>query len=141
MERYRILPHTADGEFEAFGTTLAEAFANAGLALASLMWDWEAVCPRSTLPVRVEGCDREQLLVRFLDEIVYLFETRDFLLHAVEQPRITEEPGRLLFTATFSGDARSPQYPVHGQVKAATYNDMRIDQAEGRFRLRAVVDM
>jgi len=40
MERYRILPHTADGKFRAFGATREEAFANAALAAASLMWDW-----------------------------------------------------------------------------------------------------
>jgi SHS2 domain-containing protein len=37
MERYRFLRHTADAKFQAFGTTLEEAFINAALATASLM--------------------------------------------------------------------------------------------------------
>jgi len=40
MQKYRILPHTADAKFQAFGASLEEAFANAALATASLMWDW-----------------------------------------------------------------------------------------------------
>jgi len=43
MERYRFLEHTADAKFQAFGKTLEEAFSNAALATASLMWDWEEI--------------------------------------------------------------------------------------------------
>ena len=84
MDRYRILPHTADGKFQAFGRTLEEAFGNAALATASLMWDWATVEPKIRHFVHVTGVDREQLLVKFLGEIIYLFETRQFLLGKVD---------------------------------------------------------
>ena len=50
MDKYRFLPHTADGKFQAFGGTLEEAFANAALATASLVWDWTAIEPRVRMP-------------------------------------------------------------------------------------------
>ena len=62
MERYRILPHTADGKFRAFGATLEEAFANAALAVASLMWDWTKVGTEASFRIEVRGRDLEQLL-------------------------------------------------------------------------------
>jgi hypothetical protein len=67
MERYRILPHTADGKFQAFGRTLEEAFGNAALAMASLMWDWEKVGRGVRHFIHVKAIDREQLL-KFLTE-------------------------------------------------------------------------
>src|SRR5512135_3090948 len=92
MERYRILPHTADGKFQAYGQTLEEAFGNAALALASLMWDWSTVKALAKQSVRVTGVDREQLLVKFLGEIIYLFETQRFLLGRVEGLRVRPHP-------------------------------------------------
>ncbi len=55
MERYRILPHTADGKFRAYGATLEEAFGNAALAMSSFMWDWSKVEPRIRHFVHVRG--------------------------------------------------------------------------------------
>ena len=56
-ERYRMLDHPADGKFRAFGTTMEEAFANAALATASIMVDWEKVERRVEYPVRIEAGD------------------------------------------------------------------------------------
>jgi len=91
MEKYRILPHTADGKFQAYGATLEEAFGNAALAMSSLMWDWSKVEPRVRHFVHVRGIDREQLLVKFLGETIYLFETKQFLLAKVDGLRIRPE--------------------------------------------------
>ena len=68
MDKYRFLPHTADGKFQAFGKTLEEAFGNAALAVASLVWDWEKIEPKVRHFVHVRGIDREQVLVKFLGE-------------------------------------------------------------------------
>ena len=76
MERYRILSHPADGKFRAFGATLEDAFSNAALGEVSFMWDWWAIRAVASMPVEVRGRDREQLLYKFLEEILYLFETK-----------------------------------------------------------------
>jgi SHS2 domain-containing protein len=142
MERYRILPHTADGKFQAFGATLEEAFGNAALATASLMWDWAAVESRTSYVVRVKARNRKQLLVKFLGEVIYLFETRRFLLAGVTGLTIDEEEGSSRIEAVFHGDALSGRYEVFGGVKAVTYNEMKITDTDGSpFTLQVVVDM
>jgi len=70
MERYRFLDHTADAKFQAFGSTLEEAFSNAALATASLMWDWEKIEKKVEHQFEVRGRDLKQLLCSFLEEIV-----------------------------------------------------------------------
>lgn len=140
MEKYRILPHTSDGKFRAYGRTLEEAFANAALAMASLMWDWRKVEPRLSHAVRAGGRDREQLLVKFLGEIVYLLDTRRFLLSSVEHLKIREAAGGWTLEAELRGDTLSERHEIHGNVKAVTYNDMKIDEYDG-FVVQVVVDM
>lgn len=142
MERYRILPHTADGKFQAFGETLEEAFANAALATASLMWDWTKVEPKVRFAVRVRGRDLEQLLVKFLGEVIYLMETRRFLLAGVSGLKIEQEEASYGIEAAFQGDEISGRYEIFGGVKAVTYNDMKIEDGDcGVCTVQVVVDM
>lgn len=140
MDRYRLLPHTADGKFQAFGASLEEAFGNAALATASLVWDWRAVAPRVRIPVRVRGIDRQQLLVKFLTEVVFLFETKRFLLGRVEGTAIRDVPGGVALEAVFAGDTLGEEHALHGDVKAVTYHELKIEECDG-FTVQVVVDM
>jgi SHS2 domain-containing protein len=140
MKKYEILPHTADGKFRAYGRTLEEAFVNAALATASLMWDWGRVEPTLRRAFRVCGRDREQLLVKFLGEIIYLLDTELFLLGAVDGLEIREAGSGWTLQGVLLGDTLSNRYEIYGDVKAVTYSDMKIEECDG-FTLQVVVDM
>ena len=141
MERYRILSHPADGKFRAFGATLEEAFANAALATVSLMWDWWAIRAVAARPVEIHGRDREQLLYKFLEEILYLSETQNFLLASVEDLKIVEDGGDYRLSAVFWGDEAGGRYEIFGGVKAVTYNEMKIEHGCDGWSVQVVVDM
>jgi SHS2 domain-containing protein len=127
-ERFRFLDHTADAKFQAFGRTLEEAFASAVLATASLMWEPEKVEKRLGYPVNVRGRDLEQLLVRFLGEVIYLWETRAFLTAAAENIVLEPSDDGYRLSGFFRWDDRPEKYAVFGEVKAVTYNEMKIER-------------
>jgi SHS2 domain-containing protein len=139
-EKFRYLAHTADAKFQAFGATLEEAFANAALAVASLMWDPARVSTTRREEVRVEGNDLEQLLMAFLEEILYLLDTRRFLLHRAAGVRISRGREGYELEAVFEGDAGSGRYEIFGDVKAVTYNEMKIEAGDAPL-VQVVVDM
>ena len=139
-EKFRFLEHTADAKFQAFGPTLEEAFANAALATASLMWNPGSIARRIQGPVHARGRDLEQLLVRFLEEILYLVESRFFLLASAEALKIEQRGGKYALEAVFWGDANSEKYETHGGVKAITYNEMKILKNDG-YTIQVVVDV
>jgi SHS2 domain-containing protein len=138
--RYRILPHTADGKFQAFGGTLEEAFGNAALAMASLMWDWPAVAPKARHFVHVRGADREQLLVRFLGEVLFLFESKRFLLGRIDGLRIRPHFKGFSLEAVLGGETLGPRHELFGAIKAVTYHDLKIEECDGAT-VQVVVDM
>lgn len=140
MKRYRFLHHTADAKFKAFGSSLEEAFANAALATASLMWDCQKIKKRVEYQVTVEGRDLKQMLVNFLEEILYLFELKRFLLAAVDKINIKKENDKFKLEAVFKGDKYKDKYIIHGNVKAITYNEMEILNND-HFTLQVVVDI
>jgi SHS2 domain-containing protein len=168
MERYRILDHAGDGKIRAFGATIEEAFGNAALAVVSLMTDGEKVERRVERRVAVEGRDLGQLLIKFLNEILYALDARGFVLSVVadleiELPDTCSVPVfdplrgdadgtkpasdvRSLFrlAARFLGDDRTARYEFHGDVKAVTHNETKIEQCAcgpGPWMVQVVVDL
>lgn len=140
MEKFRFLEHTADAKFQAFGGTLEEAFHNAALATVALMWDRESIEPRITHRIRVQGRDLKQLLCAFLEEIIFLLDTRSFLLGLVDEIRIEEKESLFILKALFKGDNFSEKYRIFGEVKAITYDEMMIE-GNDRFMIQVVVDI
>ncbi len=128
MKKYRFFQHTADAKFQAYGQTLEEAFQHAALAVASLMWNWERIDQKTEVPVQVNGRDLKQLLVNFLEEILYLLDTRSFLLSQVEDIAIRRKNSLYVLQAIFKGDEYSNGYEISGDVKAITYNEMVIKE-------------
>jgi SHS2 domain-containing protein len=140
MERYKFLDHTADAKFQAFGKTLEEAFSNAALATAALMWDWEAIEKNVEHHVQLEGKDLKQLLCGFLEEIIYLLDSKMFLLGRAERVHIEQRKNKFLLKSLFMGDKYSDKYQIYGEVKAITYNEMRVERNR-LFKVQVVVDM
>ena len=139
-KKYEFLDHTADAKFRAYGETLEEAFINASLATAALMWDWKVVEPKTSYEIKIKGTDLQQLLFSFLEEILFLLDSRKFLLHSVEGIQIRETGGHYCLEAIFQGDEYSDQYTTYGDVKAITYHEMEIKQGKNT-ELQVVVDV
>lgn len=138
--KYRYLSHTADAKFQAYGTSLEEAFTHAAWATAGLIWDRLKLEPEKKLAVNLSGSDLPQLLVLFLEEILFLLDTQAFLLRDAKDLRISEENGRYFLKAVFHGIELTPDIKTFGQVKAVTYNEMKIELGP-QVMLQVVVDM
>src|SRR5207253_3349649 len=84
MEPFRVLEHTADIGFEAFGKTREEVFVNSARALQSLMVDLDQIAPRDAVEIRIEGADPASLLVNWLSEVLYRIDADGRLFHDFE---------------------------------------------------------
>ena len=80
MPRYEVFDHTADLGILFEGRDLADLFESAAFAVFDLMTELPAVEERRTHRFVVTGGDREDLLVNFLRELLYLFNGRGFLV-------------------------------------------------------------
>lgn len=140
MNKFVYLRHTADAKFQAFGRSLEEAFGHAALATASLMWDCGQIEPKVEHAICVSGKDEEQLLLNFLEEILFLLDSQMFLLKKAEGLHIETRNNLLCLDAKLIGDTFSDRYETFGEVKAITYNEMEIIR-NGLVEVRVVVDM
>jgi SHS2 domain-containing protein len=138
--KYEFMNHTADAQFRAYGSSLEEAFQNAAEATANLMWETEKIKPAKRKNVKVKGRDKKQMLVNFLEEILFLFESDDFLVHSIEDLSIHKDKKGYQLKAYFEGDKISDKYEIFGSIKAVTYNDMIIESNDS-YMIQVVVDI
>jgi SHS2 domain-containing protein len=75
LPSHRPLEHTADVGIEVDAPSRETLFAEAAVALADTLTASRAVRPALEREVEVEAADDELLLVDFLSEVLFLFET------------------------------------------------------------------
>jgi len=132
--RYEQLEHTADLALRIYGRTLRELFVNAAYAMFSQVTDLQRITPTVQRQVEVEGIDYESLLVNWLNELVYLQDTRDEAYVAFEIHKLS----RRRLQATVSGE---PTENVHTIIKAATYHGLSIDKSRGWYVCTIIFDV
>ena len=101
---YEPLSHTGDLGMVAYGQDLPELFAHAAWAMFDLMSDASTIRPQHTVRLSVSAIDLEDLLVRWLSELLYLYDTQRLLCCTFHFTLF--EPTHL--TATVAGEPSTP---------------------------------
>ncbi|MCK5594482.1 MAG: archease [Candidatus Aenigmarchaeota archaeon] len=140
FKKYEFLPHTADAKFTAYGKTREDAFSNAALAMFSVMVEPETVKPVVKKSLKIEAEDIESLLYDWLENLLVLLDSENFILSFVDKIVIVEIDDGYSLDAEFTGDTISDDYDLLGFVKAVTYNDMEIKEKDGVWQITVVVD-
>ncbi|MEM3796390.1 MAG: archease [Archaeoglobaceae archaeon] len=76
--KYRFIDHTADIAFEVYGKDLAELLENSAYAFYDAFIYTEKLKGSKQKVVEVEAEDEDLLLYRWLNELLFLFETEFF---------------------------------------------------------------
>src|SRR6266567_2326086 len=138
MEPFRVLEHTADVGFEAFGSTREEVFANAGRALMNIVVDLDSVNPAAAVPVQAEGSDPPDLLVNWLSEILYLYDADGWVFRGFEVRSLTHRS----ISAIARGEKFDPaRHQVNLLVKAVTYHQLVLEKTADGWRAQVYVDI
>jgi SHS2 domain-containing protein len=133
-----ILEHPADLGIEAFGRSIAEAFQNAALGLMSIILDTSTVAETEERAISLRGTDYDQLLVKWLSEILYLYDGQGFAgkrfaIRVLE----SQELEALVWGETYSPS----KHPARLDVKAVTYHQLLIEQQSEGARVRVYLDI
>ena len=142
MARFKFLPHMSDVFIEAYGSTLEEAFENAALAMFEVMTDTSKVEPSMEESVEADGFDKQSLLYNWLEKLLVLFETRMMLCSKFKIEKIEHEGEEYRLKAKVWGEEFDPgKHEQRVGVKAVTYHMMSIDEKDGRWVLRFILDI
>ena len=125
---FEILNHTADVGIIAYGADMNQAFANAAIALFSLITELSEVEEVLHRDIKLTAPDEESLLVEWLNELIYLFDAEKIIFKRFD---IINLNSTQLKARSYGEKVDSSKHKLKTGVKAATYHMLKVDKANG----------
>jgi protein archease len=135
---FRILEHPSDLGIEAWGPDLAEMLRQSALALTSVIVDPASVDAVEQRALNIQGSDTENLLVRWLSEILYLYDGEDFLLADVG---IQNAEGPSINAILIGERVNTAKHRFRTDVKAVTYHQLKVVAVAGNWFATVFLDI
>ncbi len=138
MKKYQTFDHTADLGIRIFGRTFEEVMTNAAFALFDLLTDLDRVQETLSCTIHVEAAEREELLVRWLSELLFLCETQGYLFKRFQFSHLDQ--GSL--QALAHGEIFTPtRHEFKTEIKAVTYHQAALREIDGGWEGRVIFDI
>jgi len=135
--RWEHFEHGADIGIRGSGPTLAEAFAQAALALTGVLTDPGLVRPAEQVAIACAAPDDEVLLVDWLNAIIYEMATRGMLFRRFEV-RIDDHR---LEAMAFGEKIDTVRHHPAVEVKGATFTALAVRREDDQWLAQCVVDV
>jgi SHS2 domain-containing protein len=136
--RYEFVDHTGDLGVRVFGESLPRLFEQAAEALTFILTDPEAIQIKETRKLLLEAKTDEELLITWLNELVYLFDTEGLLFKAYDVLSIHDHRLEALARGEIYVEGR---HPIKTTVKAATYHQLKIEHPRGVWTAQVIFDL
>ena len=137
MERFSVIDHTADIGLVAYGESVEDIFINAAYGMFSLIGDLEKVTETMSREVFSEALNQEELLVTWLNELLYLSDAENLIFSRFE----IVDLGQDHLKAIAYGEKVDPlRHNLKTQVKAATYHLLKLEAVDG-FKAQIILDV
>ena len=138
QKRYRTLNRSSDLAIKVFGTSQAELFANSAFALFDLLTDIEKVEVREHLPLVVEGVDRDDLMVNWMRELLYLFQGSGYVLKEFQVRDVKETFVR----AEVSGEKYDPdRHEIQREIRSVAYHQSRMEKTGDQWTAQIIFEL
>lgn len=143
---FEFLEHTADVLVRAYGKTLEEALANIAKGMFEIMTDTSKISPQISVIVNVCGYDIENLVYRWLEELLYHHDANNYVFGRFDIESINEEivdNERLICVRAkaYGEEFDKQKHEPRTVVKAVTYHQMRIGKTDDEWLIDVVFDI
>ena len=127
--------HTGEARVRLQAASLPALYEEAARALAELMCSESHEPTGALIAVQVRAVDRDALLAAWIDELLFLSETRKRVWTDVKVERVTD-------TEVHASVRGFEPMALRTQVKAATLHDLHVrEPAPGTFEATLVLDV
>jgi SHS2 domain-containing protein len=135
---YELFEHTADLGLRMRAGDLDRLFEDAASALFSaILANPESVNAVEEVTFRIEGTRRDDLLVDWLAELLFVFDTRRVVLGRFEV-RVHDT----YIEATARGEPIDPaRHELDMEIKAITYHQLKVERAGDAWLAEVIVDL
>jgi len=138
---YEILEHTSDSGFIIRAPSWERLYIDAALALTDILVKLDCLEEKEKKTVNTQADNPESLMVKWLNEVLFLFEQYKFLSKRI----IFDQFDGKKIGATLWGDNYNPTRHGHiSEIKAVTYHQLELGEsltAEPQFYAKIFLDL
>jgi len=138
VARYKLLDHTADIGIIAFGKDISEAFGNAAYAMFDILTDVDRIEETERVDLRVFASNIEDLLVAWLDELLYRYETERLICRRFVIDSIND---RGLCAAVFGEKVDPDRHEIKAEIKSVTYHQLKVEKRDDGWKVQVIFDV
>ena len=137
-KKYRLTTRQSELAVKVTGGSQADLFANSAFALFDVMLDVEKIEIKERLPLEVEGADRDDLLVNWMRELLYLYQGGDnlqkkFLMREVKDPSVKAED---------RGEKIDPdRHEIKQEIAAVAYHQSRMTKTGNQWTAQLIFEV
>lgn len=132
------MDHTGDLGVRVFGGSLPQLFEQSAQALTFILTDPDSLRVQESRKIRLEAKTDEELLITWLNELVYLFDTEGLLFKNYNVLSVHDHHLEALAQGESYDEGR---HPIKTTVKAATYHQLKIENRQGVWTAQVIFDL
>jgi SHS2 domain-containing protein len=136
--KFRFIDHTGDVGVVVFGRSLKELFKHAAESFFHILTELENIQEIKSRKVSLQAYGLEELIVDWLNEFIYLFDTQSLLFRRFE----IEKLNNCSLEATVWGEKyEEGRHPIKTLIKAVTFHQLQIEEENGNWKAQLIFDL
>lgn len=138
MKPFERIEHTADAGIRVYGKTLEELFENGAKGMTDVIARGIGQGARTVRHLSIETASLEDLYLKWLRELLFLFAKDKFLFYKNKKVSITDN--RL--EADVEGEILDPaRHELGMEIKAVTYHQFQLRSVPQGFEAQVIFDV
>jgi SHS2 domain-containing protein len=135
--KFEVFEHTADTGIIARGGDIKEAFASAAEGMFSLITGLDDIEEAESREIDIKAADRESLLVAWLNELIYYFDTENLLFKRFDIASLSRTH---LKAIAYGEKVYLSRHEIKIGIKAATYHMLKVEEGKSSM-VRVLFDI
>jgi SHS2 domain-containing protein len=136
---FETIEHTADIGIRAHGIDLSQAFTNAARGMFSLITDLDDINEIYFRDVEIKAADREALLVEWLNNLLFLFDTEQLIFCRFHIESINEKQMK---ARCYGERVDKSRHDLKRGIKAATYYMLKVEKVNDYdYQVQVILDI
>jgi SHS2 domain-containing protein len=138
QRNYRINKHQSEIAVRVTGNSQADLFINSAFALFDVMADMKAIEVKERLPLEVEGSDRDDLMVNWVRELLYLYQSSGYLLREFRVREVKDT----IVRAEVGGEKIDPdRHEINQEIASIAFHKSRMEKTGNQWTAHLIFEI
>lgn len=137
-KNYRLNKRQSEIAVRVVGNSQADLFANSAFALFDVMVEMQAIEARERLPLEIEGSDRDDLMVNWLRELLYLYQGSGYVLREFQIREVKDT----VVKAEVAGEKIDPdRHEIKQEIASVAFHKSRMDKTGDQWTAHLIFEL